>query len=78
MKTITIRMEYDEDYRMLKKILAETRFKARVETHEDDSDELTDREFQMLEERWERYKVNPASGKELSVFKKEMKKKYGV
>ena len=78
MKTITIRMEYDEDYRLLKKILAETRFKATVETQEDEGDELTDKEFQMLEERWEHYKTNPTSGKELNAFKKEMKKKYGV
>jgi len=78
MKTITIRLEYDSDYELLKKILSETRFKAGIETYEDKDDDLTDKEFQVLEERWERYKKNPASGTELSAFKKEMKKKYGV
>ena len=77
MKTITIRLEYDEDYELLKKILSETKFKAGLETFEEE-DSLTDKEFQVLEDRWERYKKNPASGTELSAFKKEMKKKYGV
>jgi len=77
MKTITIRMEYDADYELLKKILSETKFKAGVETFEEDN-KLTEKEFQLLEERWERYKKNPASGIQLNTFKKEMKKKYGV
>jgi len=78
MKTITIRLEYDADYELLKKIPAETKFKAGFETFEDEDEDLTDKEFQMLEERWERYKKNPSSGTQLSAFKKEMKKKYGV
>lgn len=77
MKTITIRLEHDSDYALLKKLLAEARFKSTPETFEEE-DTLSEQEFQMLEERWEKYKKNPASGTELEAFKKEMKKKYGV
>ncbi len=70
MKTITIRLEYDADYELLKKILAETKFKAGFEAYEDEDEDLTDKEFRVLEERWERYKKQPASGTALSDFKK--------
>lgn len=77
MKTITIRLQHDSDYALLKKILAETRFKSSPETFEEE-DILSEKEFLMLEERWQEYKKNPASGTDLNDFKKEMKKKYDV
>ena len=71
-------MEYDKDFELLKKILAETKFKAGFEVFEEEDEDLTDKEFQILEERWERYKKHPATGTAFSDFKKEMKKKYGI
>ena len=77
MKTITIIVESERDADLLKKVLNETHFENKIETFEED-DELSDREIQMLEERWESYVANPGSAISLEEFKKELKDKYGI
>jgi hypothetical protein len=77
MKRITVRVENEHDEELLKKFLESTDFKDKVETFEEE-DELSDEEFRMLEERWERYEKNPSSALSLDDFKKKLKDKYGL
>lgn len=76
MKTITVRMESDDDAELLKNILRTTKFQSEVQTIEE-KDEFTDEEFQMLEERWEKYEKNPSSATSLDDFNEMLKRKYG-
>lgn len=76
MKTITIRMESDQDAELLKHILSTTKFQSQVQTIEEE-DELTEDEFNMLEERWEEYEKNPSDAVSFEEFNEELKKKYG-
>jgi putative addiction module component (TIGR02574 family) len=76
MKTITIKIESDRDADLLKSILKTTKFESEVQTIEED-DEFTDEEFQMLEERWEKYQKNPSSAISFEEFNERLRKKYG-
>jgi hypothetical protein len=76
MRTITIKIESDKDAVLVKRLLAETKFEATVETFEDD-DDISDEELQLLEDRLEKYRVNPKSAISLNELKEKMKKKYG-
>ncbi len=76
MRTITVRMESDDDAELLKSILNTTKFKSEIQTIEEE-DDITDDEFQMLEERWEKYEKNPSSAFSVEEFNAELKKKYG-
>ena len=76
MKTITVRMENDSDAELLKNILSNTKFKSEVQTIEED-DDITDEEFKMLEERWEKYERNPSSAISFEAFNEQLKAKYG-
>jgi hypothetical protein len=76
MKTFTIRVENDRDAELLKKLLQTTRFEDKIEATEEE--EFDTDEIQMLEERWEKYIVNPSSAISLDDFKKELKEKYGL
>jgi len=76
MKTITIRMENDEDAALLKKFLSTTKFQSEVEAIEEDED-LTEEELRIVEERWASYETNPNSFLTVEEFNEELKKKYG-
>ncbi|HLP49904.1 MAG TPA: hypothetical protein VK154_03410 [Chitinophagales bacterium] len=76
MKTITVRMESDDDAELLKNILRTTKFQSEVQTIEE-NEEFTDEEFQMLEERWEKYEKKPSSATSLDDFNEMLKRKYG-
>jgi hypothetical protein len=76
MKIITVRMESDLDAELLKNILSTTKFQSEVQTIEED-DALTAEEFQMLEERWEKYKKTPATSISFEEFNEQLKEKYG-
>ncbi len=76
MKTITVRVENDQDAELLKNILSTTKFKSEVQTFEEE-DDITDEEFQMLEERWVEYEKNPSTAISLEEFNNQLKEKYG-
>ena len=76
MKTITVRIESDKDAELLKNILSTTKFQSEVQTFEEE-DDFTEEEFQMLEERWEKYEKNPSTAVSFEEFDKQLKEKYG-
>ncbi len=76
MKTFTVRIENDKDAELLKSILSTTKFQSDVQTVEED-DDFTEEEFQMLEERWEKYERNPTTAVSFEEFNKQLKEKYG-
>lgn len=75
MKTFTVRIENDKDAELLKSILSTTKFQSDVQTVEED-DDFTEEEFQMLEERWEKYERNPTTAISFEEFNKQLKEKY--
>ena len=77
MKTITVKMANNNDVDLLRKFLSTTKFKAEVETYEED-DEFSEEELQIFSERWEKYEKNPSSSISLKNFKKELKNKHGL
>lgn len=76
MKIFTVRIENDKDAELLKSILSTTKFQSDVHTVEEDED-FTEEEFQMLEERWEKYERNPTTAVSFEEFNKQLKEKYG-
>ena len=76
MKIITVKVESDKDAETLKKILSETKFSDKIETFEED--EISDEEFNMLEERWEEYLKNPSSAIPIEKIREKYKAKYGL
>jgi len=77
MKKITVRVENDHDAELLNKLLRETKFKAKVESYIED-DDLDDEELQLLEERVEEYRKDPAKAKSLDQVKELLRNKYGL
>lgn len=69
-------MENEHGEELLKKVIKDAPFENKIETFEEE--EISDDEFVMLEERWEKYRKNPSSGISLEEFKKEMKENHDL
>ncbi len=77
MRTITVKLNSDNDADLLKAILRETSFEDVVEAIEEE-DSLSDDEISVLNERLEEYKRDSSKGMSYEDFDKRLKEKYGI
>ena len=77
MNTITITLRSQEHTESLAEMLSSLDFVESVNVYEEDEDELTPEENQMVEERMEHYRKNPHTAKSWDEIRLNIQKKYG-
>lgn len=78
MNTITITVRNGEHTHSLAEMLSSLDFVESVNVYEEDEEELTTEENQMVNERIEHYHKNPRSAKSWDEIRANIQKKYGI